>query len=270
MRPNSVVMLCFALTAITACGGSDATGVSRPPLAGVRLVNGLTEGSAVDIRAIDQIEWSPVANNLSYRNATVYYPTEAGDRHIRVFPTSTDASVTSVVLLDVTITFQADSRVTLLLAGSTVAGTVHFVVISDDITPPASGSIGVRAVNASSGAIDAYLVTTATDPLPGTPTGANVPAQGASAYVSRASGAAAMRVTPAGSATVSASATGPTAPGAPSGSPYLPAAGVDTPGTRFSVYYFPAVSAIAASQGRPAVAATAASAIWLVDRNPAD
>jgi len=257
MRSNSVVMLCFAVTAITACG-KDVTGVSRPPLAGVRLINGLTDGIAVDVRAVDQIEWSPVANNLAYRNATVYYPTEAGDRHFRVFPTSTAASQTSVVLLDVTITFQADTRVTLLLTGSTAPGATRIVVIADDLTPPAAGSIGVRAVNASSGAIDAYLVTAATDPLPPAPTGANIPAQGASPYVSRAVGAAAMRVTPAGSATVSASATGPTAPAAPAGSPSLPAAGVNTAGTNFSVYYFGAVGA------------TAASAIWLVDRNPAD
>jgi uncharacterized protein DUF4397 len=270
MRANSVVMLCFAVTAITACGGNDVTDVSRPPLAGVRLINGLTEGSAVDIHAVDQIELSPVANNLSYRNATIYFPTEAGDRRIRVFPTSTDASVTSVAMLNVTITFQADTRVTLLLTGSTVAGTVRFVVIPDDITPPAAGTIRVRAVNASSGAIDAYLVDAASDPLPPAPTGANVAAQGASAYVARTAGAAEMRVTPAGSATVSASATGPTAPATPAGSPSLPGAGVNTAGTSFSVYYFQAVAAIAASQGRPAVAATAASAIWLVDRNPAD
>jgi hypothetical protein len=270
MRLNSVVMLCFAVAAIAGCNGDDITDVSLPALAGVRLVNGLTEGSAVDIRAMDQIEWSPVANNLSYRNATIHFPTEAGERHLRVFPTSTDASVTSVALHDATITLAADTRVTLLLTGSVAAGTVRFVVINDDITPPAAGSIAVRAVNASSGAIDAYLVTTATDPLPATPTGANIPAQGASPYVARPAGAAAMRVTPAGSATVSASATGPTAPAAPTGTPSLPAAGVNSAGTNFSVYFFPAVAAIPASQGRPAVAATAASAIWLVDRNPAD
>lgn len=273
MRPNSVVMLCFAVTAITACG-KDVTGVSRPPLAGVRLINGLTEGSAVDIRAVDQIEWSPVANNLSYRNATVYYPTQAGDRHIRVFPTSTDASVTSVIMLDVTITVQADSRVTLLLTGSTVANTVRFVVISDDIAPPASGQIGVRAVNASTTPIDGYLVPRTTSPVAGTPTFSNVASQGTSAYVNQPAVASndttAIRVTPAGSVTVSASAQGPATPASPAGSPSLPAAGIQTQGTKFSVYYFPAVSAIAASQGRPAVAATAASAIWLVDRNPAD
>lgn len=270
MRLNSVVMLFFAATAITGCNGDDITDPSRPPLAQVRLVNGLTEGNAVDIHAMDQIEWSPVANNLAFRNATIHFPTEAGDRHLRVFPTSTEAAVTSVPLLDVTINFAEGTRVTLLLTGSVAAGTVRFVVIPDQVTPPAAGQIGVRSVNASNGAIDAYLVNTATDPVAGSPTGANVAPQGSSSYVGRPTGAAAMRVTPAGSTAVSASATGPTAPATPAGTPSFPAAGVNTAGTLFSVYYFHPVAAIPASGGRPAVATTAASALWLVDRNPAD
>ncbi len=262
MRLNSVVMFGLAAAVMSGCGGNDVTGIGQPPLAGVRLINGLTEGSAVDIRAVDQIQWSPVANNLAYRNTTVYFPTEAKARHIRVFPTSTDASVTSVPLLDVTMTFQPDTRVTLLLTGSTAAGNVRLVVIDDDITAPPSGQIAVRAVNTSNGAIDAYIVPRTTTAISGTPTFANVGAQATSAV--------AVRVTPAGSAIVTASAQGPAAPAPPSGSPSLPAAGVNSAGTKFSLFFFPAVTAIAASQGRPAVAATAASVIWYVDRNPAD
>jgi len=273
-------MFGLAAAVMSGCGGNDVTGIGQPPLAGVRLINGLTEGSAVDIRAVDQIQWSPVANNLAYRNTTVYFPTEAKARHIRVFPTSTDASVTSVPLLDVTMTFQPDTRVTLLLTGSTAAGNVRLVVIDDDITAPPSGQIAVRAVNTSNGAIDAYIVPRTTTAISGTPTFANVGAQATSAYANLAAiptnsaGAAtdtvAVRVTPAGSATVTASAQGPAAPAPPSGSPSLPAAGVNSAGTKFSLFFFPAVTAIAASQGRPAVAATAASVIWYVDRNPAD
>lgn len=274
MRLHSVVMLLVGAFAVTACGDDDITDPGLPPLAGVRLINGLTEGSAVDIRAIDQVQWSPVANNLSYRNATVYHPTEAKERRIRVFPTSTDASVTSQILHDATLTFQPNARVTLLLTGSTAAGNVRFVVINDDLTPPAAGQIAVRAVNTSSGAIDAYLLPRTTSAIAGTPTFANVAPLTTSAYLGRAAVAAndtvAMRFTAAGSATAIASAQGPTAPAAPAGSPALGAAGVNNEGTKFSVYFFPAVAAIPASQGRPAVAATAASALWLVDRNPGD
>jgi hypothetical protein len=270
MRLKSVVMLGLAAAVFTGCDDDEVTNVVTPPLAGVRFINGLTEGWAVDIRAVNQIEWTPVANNLAYRTTTTHQPTEAGKAHvIRVFPTSTVAAVTSVTMYEATMTFQAGSRVTLLLTGSTAANTVRFEVITDDLTPPAAGSIGVRLFNASSAAIDGYLVATPTTAIAGAPTWSNVGAVSASPYVNRTAGAAAARITAAGSTTVVVSAQGPSAPADPSPG-VLPAAGVNTPGTKFSVYYFPAVAAIAASQGRPAVAATAASAIWYVDRNPAD
>jgi len=274
MRANSVVIVLIGALGLAACGDDSITDAARPPLAGVRLVNGLTNGSAVDIRAVDQIEWSPVANNLSYRNATIYFPTEAKDRLIRVFPTSTDASVTSQMLHEATLNFQPNTRVTLLVTGSQAAGNVRFVVINDDLTPPPAGQIAVRSVNVSGTAIDAYLLPRTTTAISGAPTFANVTPLTASAYVNRNAVAAndtvAMRITPAGSTTASASAQGPTAPAAPAGSPSLGAAGVNNAGTKFSVYFFPAVVAIPASQGRPAVALTAASALWLVDRNPGD
>jgi uncharacterized protein DUF4397 len=268
MRLNSFVVLGLAVTALAGCNGDDVIDVNTPPLAGVRIINALTEGYALDVRAIDQVEWSPVANNLAYRAATVYYPTEAKARHFRVFPTSTVAAVTSTVLHDTTLTIAANTRITLLVTGSTVAGTVKFIVIDDDITAPAAGQIGVRIVNASTGAIDASLVDTTTSALLTPPTWASVAARGTSAYVARPTGRAAVRAATPGSTTAIATTVGPIAPAALSGA--LPAAGVNTAGTKFSVYYFTAITAIAASEGRPAVGAVAASLVWYVDRNPAD
>lgn len=274
MRLNSVVMVVVGAIGLAACGDDAITDVTRPPLAGVRLINGLTTGSAVDIHSIDQIEWTPRAPGLVYRNATVYFPTEAKEHRIRVFPTSTDATVTSQMLHEATLSFPENARVTLLLTGSPAAGNVRFVVINDDTSPPPAGQFAVRAVNASTGAIDAYLLPRTTTAISGSPTFPNVASLTASAYLNRAVVAAndtvAMRITPAGSTTVSASAQGPRGPAAPAGDPALGAAGVNNAGTKFSVYFFPAVTAIPASQGRPAVAATAASALWLVDRNPGD
>lgn len=270
MRLKSVVMLGLAAAVFTGCDDDEVTNVVRPPLAGVRIINGITEGWAIDLRAVNQIEWTPVANNLAYRHSTTHQPTEAGKAHVlRVFMTSTVAEVTSVVMLEETISFQANTDVTLLITGSTAAGTVRFEVLQDDITAPSANNIGVRLVNVSGSARDGYLVATPTTAISGSPTWSNVGPVSASPYVERAAGAAAARITAAGSTASPVSAQGPTAPADPSPG-VLPAAGVNTPGTRFSVYYFPAVEAIGASQGRPAVAATAASAIWYVDRNPAE
>jgi hypothetical protein len=278
MRLKSVVMLCLAGAVFAGCDDDDVTSVTPPPLAGVRIVNAVAEGWALDVRAVDQVEWSPYANGLAYRNATIHFATEAGKpRQIRIFPTSTVAEVTSQILHDATLTFQPNARYTLLITGSVAANNVRFEVIEDDISPPAAGQIGVRLVNTSGASRDGYLVAAATDPVTGAPTFSNVGALGRSAYVSRTAGSTATHVTAAGSATVQATATGPSAPAAPQCAtnpcldPPLPAAGVNSAGSKFSVYVFAPVAALAATQGRPAVSAVGSTtAIWLIDRNPAD
>jgi len=264
MRLSRLITLAIALTALTACGSGDVTAPSQPPLGDVRFINAVADTGNVDITMIDQIEWSAKALNLPFCGpGTQYWPTEAKTRHIRVFPTSRNIGVTSQVLLDTQVDITAGSRVTLLLTGSARAGTLAFVKIDDAGPAPAAGQIGVRVVNASTGAVDGYLVTAATDPVSGTPFAANVGANATSAYTGRAVGAAAVRATDAGSATVNASQAGPVAPATPAGE--KPAAGVTAAGTLFSVYYFPRGVA-----GSPQAALTTPGMVWFVDRNPAD
>lgn len=268
MRLTSVMMLCLAVTVLAGCDDDDVTTPALPPLAGVRIINGTSDGRAIDVRSITQVEWTPVANGLAYRNATIHFGTEAKTHTFRVFPTSTQIDVTSQILHEAAITFQANAKYTLLVTGSVTAGTVQIFVLNDDIAP--SAQIGVRLVNTSPAPIDGHLVSAVGDALLATPTWSNVGSLTASAYVARAPGAAAVRVTPAGSASALASAAGPAAQAPPAGDPVLPAAGVNSASTRLSAYFFAAVPALAASQGRPAVAATAESVIWFIDRNPED
>jgi hypothetical protein len=233
----------------------------------VRFVNAVPDTGAVDIRYIDQVDFSTAANNLAFRSGTAYFPTAVGVRNLRVFLTSRDITVTSVAMLNAPVTLAANSRVTVVLSGSARAGTLRFLVIDDATTPPPSGQIGVRMVNAVSGQVtDGYISAAPTDPLPGSPTFAGVVALASSAYVNRAAGAAALRVTPAGTTTVSASAAGPAAPAALPGA--FPAAGVTSSGSMFSAYYFPAS---VAGSGAPQTAPFLVPAIrWFVDRNPCD
>ncbi len=264
MRVSRFLLLSLSLGALAACDSSDTSEPARPPLAGVRVINALADTTSVDVRMVDQIEWSAVANNLAFRAGTEHQPTEAKARHIRVFgflasnPTIDNVSKT---LLDTTITFTANSKVTLLLTGSARAKTVQFVVINDDAPAVASGQIAVRAVNASTGAVDAYFVAAPTDPIAGTPSAANLGANTASTYVSRSAGNVALRVADRGTTTATASAAGPTAPTAAAG--VLPAAGVNSSGSAFSVYYFPRGVA-----GSPQNAVTTPGIVWFVDKVP--
>lgn len=263
MRLSRFITVVVGLAALTACKGDDVFDPSTPALASVRFINAVADTGSLDITMIDQIDWSAKAINLAFRGGTQYWPTEAKSRSIRVFPASRVIGVTSGILLDTQVNIAPNTRVTLLLTGSARAGTLSFVVIDDGPTAPAAGQIGVRLVNASSGAVDGYLVTAPADPVSGAPFAANVGSNTASGYAGRATGAAAVRATDAGSVTVNASAAGPTAPAGPAGS--LPAAGVTSAGTAFSAYYFPRGVA-----GSPQNALTTPGVVWFVDRNPAD
>jgi hypothetical protein len=263
MRLNRFIFLGLSIV-LYGCG-KDATGtVTPPPNATVRYVNALADTGSVDIAMIDQVQWSANAKPLNFRQASAYQVTDATKpRQIRVFPTSTNSAVTSQIIDDETITFTPGTRVTLLLTGSARAHTVKFVVISDDITPPAAGQIAVRFVNASPAPVDGYLTTATADPLPGAPTFANVASTLTSTYVPRATGAVAAQSANAGSATVTATNAGPATPASPPGDAF-PAAGVGSQYTKFSVYYFPRGVA-----GSPQTATTP-GLVWFVDRNPCD
>jgi hypothetical protein len=268
MRLIRFVTLGCVLAAVAAC--SDSTTVTTPTLpalAGVRYINAVADTGAVDIRMIDQVEWSAVANNLNFRAGTESQPTEAKTRKIRVFNfigatgSTGNIGVVQTVLADTTVTFAANGRYTLVLTGSARAKTVKFVILTDDAPPLSSTQIAVRAVNASTGAINGYITTTPTDPITGTPAASNLAPYAASAYVTRAPGNVALRVTDVGSTTANASVAGPTAPVGPTGS--IPAAGVNTGTSAFSAFYFPRGVA-----GSPQNAVTAPTIVWFVDRQP--
>jgi len=257
-------LLCAAITAIVGCSSTDITNTALPPLAGVRYINALTDTGLVDIRMVDQVEWSATANALDFRKGIEHQPTEAKARHIRVFSfASRDVNVVQQVLVDTTITFAENTKSTLLLTGSARAKTAHFVVIDDAPPTTAANQIAVRAVNASTGAIDAYVVTFPGDAIAGSPTAANIAVNAASPYITRATGVVALKVTDAGSTTANASAAGPPASAPPIGTPFNPSAGIDTGTSAFSVYYFPRGVAGSAQN-----AITTPGIVWFVDRVP--
>jgi hypothetical protein len=265
MRLSRLAMLCLGALSASACGSDSVT--SPTPLAAVRFINAVADTGAVDIRYIDQVDFSTAANNLAFRGGSAYFPTAVGLRKLRVFLTSRDITVTSVSMLDSQVTLAANTRVTLLLSGSARAGTLRLLVINDSTTPPPSGQIGIRMVNATSGQVsDGYISTAPGDPLPGSPTFTGVQALATTAYANRATGAAALQVTAAGSTTVSAASAGPPAPATLPGE--FPAAGVTSAGSMFSAYYFPA--SVPGSTAPQTAAFRVPGIIWFVDRNPCD
>ena len=242
-------LLPIVLLAVAACHDNGVSVNARPPLGGVRFINAVPDGGPVDIRMIDQVEWSASSASgsanccgLTFRAGTISWPTEAKARHIRVFPSDSSIVITSQILLDTTITIEANKNVTLMLVGSqATGGKVSFVTISDDVAPAAT-QVAVRLVNASStGQVPAnasgYITATTSTALPATADFATVAPRSASPYLMRATGSFAIRTTPAGDNTTIWSIAAPD--GAAASGLIGVTAGALGPGSGLSAYLFP-------------------------------
>jgi hypothetical protein len=260
MRLSKLHLLPLALLAVAACHDDGVSVNARPPLGGVRFINAVPDGGAVDIRMIDQVEWSAssvsTATNygLPFRSATIHWPTEAKARHIRVFPTDSSVAVTTQILHDTTITIEPDKNVTLMLVGSRAAGgKVSFIRVDDNTTAQGTNQVAVRLVNASSvgqspATADGYVTASTSSALPATATFATVAPRSASAYVARAIGDFAVQATAAGNTATVWRASAPS--GAPQSGLIGATAGALAGGSALSAYLFPrSVAGSAAPQG---------------------
>lgn len=298
MRLSRLLLLPVATLAVAACGDDDGVTVNtRPPLGGVRFVNAVPDMLPMDIRMIDQVEWSASSVNasnatgLAYRGATIHWPTEAKARRIRVFPTSTDIAVTSRVLLDTTITIEANRNVTFMLVPGVRAGapnansvtdSVQFIMIDDAVPALTGNQIAARAVNAGvAPGVAVYLTDTTTTPIAGAATWTVAsPFGAASNYEVRAAGRFAARAAVSTTPTT-ALASGLAPAGAPESGLTGALAGFSAPGSAMSAYVFPracptAATPLTATNCPAAVGASATQrtalaspgVVWLIDRIP--
>ena len=278
MRFSRLSLLPLALIAAAACHDDSVSVNTRPPLGGVRFINAVPDGGPVDIRMVDQVEWSAssVANNTSccglpFRTGTIHWPTEAKARHIRVFPTDSSLAVTTTILHDTTITIEANKNVTLMLVGSRAAGgKVSFVMIDDHPGAVPSTQVATRVVNASStgqtpSTAAAYITATTTSPLPATPTFATIAPRSASPYVLRPTGSFAFQATPAGDNTTVWTAAAPA--GAPADGLIGVTAGANGGGSAFSAYLFP--RSVAGTGAPQAAAFQVPALVYFIDLIPA-
>jgi hypothetical protein len=267
---NRTRLLLAATVIVAGACSPDTDPVLAPTvaIAYVRYVHAVPDTGAMDWRPIDALENSPPAIGITYRQFTPYQAMGAGNRHLRIFPTSTDINITSKFLIDTTITFAANTYYTLIHTGFARPGQTpadRILVIQDAIPTTNTTQVAVRLAHAGAGvgAIDAVGVDSA-----GTVStiGTGVAYAATSNYALRAPGAFSTRVTPTGSATVLATAA------APPGAPADPAAnltqvgGATRPGSALSAIVFgPSVVGSTAPQGG---AFANAAVVYLVDRHP--
>lgn len=169
------------------------------PLAVTRFINALPDTGATDWTYIDGIENSPREFGVPFRGTTPYQAVSPGNRHLRIFPTSTNPALTSVPLVDQPVPLEMDKRYTALVLGFARTGSnppMDFMLVEDN--PPDPGNrVALRVINTTRDPIDVRVYLSG-GTLPATPTWANVPPLSVSSYVLVDPGTYLYNVQPAG------------------------------------------------------------------------
>ena len=272
MRLSRVAVLGVAVSAMVGCSepSDGPTTPNIPPLAYVRYINAVPDTLNTTVRFIDQIEYSPMSwANVAFRGLGQgnYQPTEAKARKFRVFTYSADVSAAgnTNILVDTTITFEAGKYYTLLHLGYARAGSApkQRIVVINDVLPATPAGIAFRAIHAGLdvGNVDIYATPTTTDAISGAPLLANVSLNTVSAYLARATGAFAARVTAPGSTTAVISAAAPA--GTAGSSSVDPLGGATIAGSIITAIAFPATPANSAG-----ARFTTPGVVYYVDKQP--
>ncbi len=164
MRFGKLLLCAGTLLGLAAC--SDDSGVTNggppPPAALVRFINTVTDTGTVDLRFVDKVESLPTMQGVAFRGGSgLFQRVEPGNRNARVFPTSTNAALTSIQLVDTTVTLVADNRYTLVYAGRASGNQDRLAVITEDFTlptPPAN-NVAFQILHAATGvgSVDVYI-----------------------------------------------------------------------------------------------------------------
>jgi hypothetical protein len=270
MRHLRTLFLTCSVAALAAsCKEEEGPFVApNESIAYVRYVHAVPDTGATDWRPIDALKNSPPALGLNFRGFTPYAAMGSGARNIRIFPTSTNINITSVPLIDTTLTFTADTYYTLVYTGFARAGQTpvdRLVLIQDQIPTVPAGQVAVRVINLGSESVDVFASASGgSAPLPASPLLGGVAAGAVSAYTMQAPGPLALRVTAAGTRTpVLADVVAP--PGV-AGDPAnnLTAIGGSTMGgSAFTAFVFPRSVA-----GSTAQSFTTPGIVYVIDKHP--
>jgi len=276
MRFPRVLFALLPAVALAACSdiSGKATAASNPPLAYVRYFNAVGDTLPLDFRPIDQIEYSTPFLAVPYRAIGIgnYQGYQAGSRHVRVFPNSQDFATTSSILVDTTVNLTAGTYYTFLHTGYARSGASpkQGLVVRIDTLPAAGSNVAIRVLNAGPdlGNVDVYITASASDPLPASPTFANVAFKGVSAYATRSPGPIVLRVFAAGT-TTTALVTATAAAGTLGTTTANPIPGSNVAGTVFTaMIYSKAVLGSPASVTAGTGVNTAPSLVYWVDKLP--
>lgn len=200
MTLRRLLLLCAGMVTLGGCDeGSDVIVAPDEPLAVTRFINAVPDTGATDWSYIDGLENSPREFGVLFRGTSPFQPATPGQRHLRVFPTSKNAGLTSVPLADEQIALVTAENYTAILLGFARTGStpaMDFMLVEENAPDPGS-QVALRVINTTSAAIDVRVYLRG-GTLPATATWANVPPLSVSGYVQVAPGRYMYNVQPAG------------------------------------------------------------------------
>jgi hypothetical protein len=138
-----------------------------------------------------------VLSDVPYLAASDYLETTDGDHNLKV-----NAAGTTTTVIDADVTLTDGTDYTVIASG--LAAQIEPIVLEDDKTAPAAGSVRVRAIHGapSAPAVDVYVTAPDADLATATPTLTGVQFGDFSDYLEVPAGDYQVRVTPAGTKTV--------------------------------------------------------------------
>lgn len=181
MGLRSGTSLILALTSVFFSAGCGS-GSSSSSSAQVRLIDASPEQTDLNLL----LDNNSVQSGVVYNSATAYASEPAGSHTALIEQAGSNTS-----LVTQTISLNAGASYTALAVETSFnSSTLGMILLTDDNTPPSSGKVKLRIVNATPdlGNFDAYIVAPGTDITTQTPAIGNLAFQSASAYQTVAAG----------------------------------------------------------------------------------
>lgn len=144
MKKNWMRLMALAImpaVMLVSCDEDDDDTLPQQDEARVMVVHASPDAPGVDLY-VDDVKVNSTA--LVYPNNTGYLTVEAGNREIRVNATGTTTSV-----IEGSLNFIKDQNYSIFATGSLTANDIEPLVLTDDLTAPASGNAKVRFVHLS-------------------------------------------------------------------------------------------------------------------------
>lgn len=272
MKRVRFVMMMYCAATLVACGRNiDGTPFEPEPTAAVRFINAVPDTMALDYRVVDIITNAGMFDAAFRTNQPHYTTIATGEHTIRTFLSSTDVTISQIVVNETRFTFAEGALYTFIHSGFMQSGQTPAaaVTVLEDAPPtPAAGRVAVRALNLAAGlaAQDVFVGTASSGTPSSTPQWTNVAFGAVTPYVELDTAALRVATTAAGTTTplVAANTAAP-AGSAPTGT-LSGVAGVRIAGSALTIVVLP--RSVAGTAAPQTAAFQSPAFAFLTDRRP--